>query len=90
VRDSWTTLAAGRALSERQGALNRLASATAVRNAVQAVDLVYLAAGGTSIYARSRLERCFRDVHVVPHHAVVGPAVFAQVGRSFLGLGLGR
>jgi hypothetical protein len=42
------------------------------------------------MYARSRLDRCFRDVHVVPQHAVVGPANFSLVGRSFLGLGLGR
>jgi alkylation response protein AidB-like acyl-CoA dehydrogenase len=90
VRDSWATLTSGGALSERQSALNRLAAATAVRSAVEAVDIVYAAAGGSSIYARNPLERCFRDVHVVPHHAVVGPAVFANAGRSFLGLGLGR
>jgi alkylation response protein AidB-like acyl-CoA dehydrogenase len=90
VRDSWATLTSGGALSERQSALNRLAAATAVKNAVEAVDVVYAAAGGTSIYARSPLERCFRDVHVVPHHAVVGPGMFALAGRSFLGLGLGR
>ena len=90
ARDTWATLERGDALSERQSALNRVAAATAVRNAVAAVDLVYAAAGGSSIYVRSPLERCFRDVHVVPHHAVVGPAVFALAGRSFLGLGLGR
>ena len=90
MRENWATLSSGQQLTERQSAVVRLAAATAVQNAVQAVDTVYAAAGSASIYALSRLERCFRDVHIVPQHAVVGPNVFANVGRSFLGRGLGR
>jgi len=88
VRANWSTLAAGQALSDEQMALSRLAAATASRNSVEAVDLVFHAAGTTSIYERSRLERCFRDVHMVPQHAVVGPLGFITAGRQRLGLSL--
>jgi indole-3-acetate monooxygenase len=88
VRDNWATLAAGGALSEEQTALARLASATAARNSVEAVDLMYHAAGTTSVYTRNRLERCFRDVHMVPQHVIASPLGFITAGRQRLGLGL--
>ena len=88
VRDNWATLAAGGALSEEQTALGRLASATAARNSVEAVDLMFHAAGTTSVYTRNRLERCFRDVHMVPQHVIASPLGFITAGRQRLGLGL--
>jgi alkylation response protein AidB-like acyl-CoA dehydrogenase len=88
VRDSWAVLSSGREISEEQAAVNRLATARAVLNAVHAVDAVFMAAGSSSMYATSRLDRCFRDVHMVTQHAVVAPANFALGGRFFLGQGL--
>jgi alkylation response protein AidB-like acyl-CoA dehydrogenase len=88
IRATWEVLAAGREVPAELTALNRLAASTAVDNAVAAVDLVFTMGGTTSIYARDRLERWFRDVHVVQQHAVVSPAGIAVAGRYFLGLGL--
>ena len=82
VRDNWATLSAGGALSDEQTALGRLASATAARNSVEAVDLMFHAAGTTSVYTRNRLERCFRDVHMVPQHVIASPLGFITAGRS--------
>jgi hypothetical protein len=67
---------------------DRLAASTAVDYANSAVDLVFTMAGTTSVYTRGRLERCFRDVHVVQQHAVVSPSGFVTAGRQLLGLGL--
>jgi alkylation response protein AidB-like acyl-CoA dehydrogenase len=85
-RETWALLSAGRPVPTEQAALNRLAYANATRNAVEAVDIVFTLAGSASIYATNRIERCFRDVHMVTQHGVVGPAGFTMAGRCFLGL----
>ena len=63
----------------------RLAGAHAARSAERAVEIVYSLGGGTSIYNSSRLDRCFRDVHVVSHHVAVSPSQFELVGQFLLG-----
>ena len=63
----------------------RTACTSAVTASIQAVDLAYAAAGATSIYASSGLERCFRDVHTAAAHAFVRPATLADGGKLLLG-----
>jgi indole-3-acetate monooxygenase len=75
-------------VSDELSAPVRLASAHAAQNAAEVVALMYTAGGTTSIYASSRLERCFRDVHVVTQHIGVAPSSIEMVGQYFLGLGL--
>jgi alkylation response protein AidB-like acyl-CoA dehydrogenase len=75
-------------LSDDLRASIRLAGARAAQNAAEAVDLMFNAAGTTSIYASSRLERCFRDVHVATQHIAVAPSNIEMVGQYCLGLGL--
>jgi len=69
-----------------QRARARLAMTTAVRNAAAAVDLLYDAGGGSSIYESSPLERCFRDIHVATQHAAVTRPSYETVGQVLLGL----
>jgi alkylation response protein AidB-like acyl-CoA dehydrogenase len=76
------------ALSDALRASIRLASTHAAQSAAEAVDLMFNAAGTTSIYASSRLERCFRDVHVATQHIAVAPSNIEMVGQYVLGLGL--
>ena len=64
----------------------RLAATHATASAAKATDLVYEAGGGTSIYASSPLQRCFRDVHVATQHAMVAASTLELTGRIFLGL----
>jgi alkylation response protein AidB-like acyl-CoA dehydrogenase len=64
----------------------RLAATHAAIASARAVDLMYNAGGGTSIYATNPLQRHFRDVHVVTQHMMVQPATFELTGRLLLGL----
>ena len=71
--------------TERRAEL-RLAATHATESCVRAVDLMYTAGGGTSVYAASPLQRCFRDIHVVTQHMMVGQATYELVGRVLLGV----
>lgn len=86
VDEAWRSVAAGNALTVEQRAWLKLAAVDGVQRAVQAVDLMYNAGGATAIYESNPLERCFRDVHVVPAHVNVQPAAYEIVGRVFLNL----
>src|SRR5262249_34698362 len=72
--DSGGAVQAGREIEVRKLAMLRLARTHAVQAAVQAIDLMYTAAGGSSVYASNLLERAFRDVHTVTQHLSMNPA----------------
>jgi hypothetical protein len=86
----WETMAAGDQLSEEQEALVRLVCVHAAETCAEAVGIVYTLAGATSVYANSRIERCFRDVHVVTQHIAVSYQWYERTGQYFLGMGLAR
>ena len=86
VAASWAAVQAGREIGVTELAMLRLARTHAVQAAAQAVDLMYTAAGGSSVYTSSLLERCFRDVHTVTQHVSMNPANYQVSGRVFLGL----
>lgn len=74
-------------IGEGDRALLRLAATSATRGAARAVDIAYHAGGGSSIYASSPLQRCFRDVHVATQHAMVAEPTLAMAGKVLLGVG---
>ena len=86
ARETWATIAAGERLSMMQRAHLRLAASEAVSAAAKAVDLLYAAGGASVNYASSPLERCFRDIHVVPAHVTVSAQMTEAAGRVLLGL----
>ncbi len=64
----------------------RLAATNNAWSAAEAVDLLYHAAGGTSIYRSNVLQRCFRDAHVATQHIMVARPTYEVVGRVMLGM----
>jgi alkylation response protein AidB-like acyl-CoA dehydrogenase len=86
VGETWEAAQSRGEITPAQRARLRLAATHATRSAARATDLMYDAGGGTSIYATSRLQRCFRDVHVATQHVMVAPASLELAGRLLLGL----
>lgn len=90
VRDAVREVELRFALEEPMRTLDRAelrAAAThATHAAAHAVDVVYRAAGSSSIHEASPFAQYFRDVHVATQHAMVGEPVFALAGRVMLGL----
>jgi alkylation response protein AidB-like acyl-CoA dehydrogenase len=86
VESAWEAAAAGEPLTIDHRLELRLATTNASRQSAKAVDLMYDAAGGTSVYERYPLGRIFRDMHVATQHIMVAPPTYELVGRVMLGL----
>ena len=86
VESAWAAAAAGDTLTVDHRLLLRLATTNASRQSAKAVDLMYNAAGGSSVYSSSPLARIFRDMHVATQHIMVAPPTYELAGRVFLGL----
>jgi alkylation response protein AidB-like acyl-CoA dehydrogenase len=86
LQRAWdTTLAGGSASPAERGEL-ALAGLNATRQAAEAVQLVYMLAGGTANYRRSSLQRSMRDVHAVTQHVGMSVLQYEDAGRMVLGL----
>jgi indole-3-acetate monooxygenase len=87
VEAMWQDVLVGPPVTLCRRALVRLAACEAGHYAVQAVNLVYATAGGTSIREDNRIERCWRDAHAaVQHFSVSEHNNLEPVGRVLLGL----
>ena len=78
-------MARGETGGDSLSALVRLTAATVAENAVAAVAILYQLAGSSSLYATSRLERCFRDVNSATKHITLSSSHFETVGQYLLG-----
>ena len=86
VDKAWETVLKGDDVSLDQRRNIQLAGTNATRSSAYAVDLVHAAAGGTAVYMKSPIERCFRDVHSATQHAGTSPRTLEGTGRLLLGL----
>ena len=82
----WATLLDGRQPSDRQVALLTTAYPHIVGACVEAVQLVYKAAGGGAVYQKGPLDRCLRDVLTMNQHVIGTLRTYEMAGRSLLGL----
>lgn len=84
--DLWNTLATGDSPSLKQRARGRLAMAHASAACLQAVELLYKANGGSSVYAGNVFDRRLRDMQTANQHTVVSLKTWEVAGRVLLGL----
>ena len=64
----------------------RIAASHAAEESAAVTALAYEAGGGSAIYAKSPLQRQFRDAHVVTHHLMVSKTATTLAGRVLLGV----
>jgi alkylation response protein AidB-like acyl-CoA dehydrogenase len=86
VGELWKTVAAGDEPSHAQRAMVHLACSNAATSAIRAVDLVCEVAGTAANSADHPLERCQRDVRVVPQHMTVSTQWNTAAARILLGM----
>jgi alkylation response protein AidB-like acyl-CoA dehydrogenase len=82
----WDEVSGSGALTLEQRVALRLAGTHAIHCAVQAVDLMYAAAGATAIYASHPLQRRFQDAHTITQHVQGRLTHYEAVGKHLLGL----
>lgn len=64
----------------------QLAASNATRSASRAVELMYLAGGGTANFRKSPLQRCMRDMHALTQHVGTNPTSWELAGAIAAGL----
>ena len=82
----WHQVQSGTLATAEQRASLRLATTHATAASAKAVDLMYTAAGSTSVFASSPLQRRLRDVHAITQHFFVAPPTYETIGKVLLGV----
>lgn len=85
AEDLWRAAVAGGAGSAEQRARVRLATAHALQSSLQAVEVLYRAAGTAAIATTGSFDRPFRDMQTAAAHVMVSPAIVEAAGRVALG-----
>jgi indole-3-acetate monooxygenase len=85
VQDMYETLSAGKAVTPRQIAVNRIATSRAAEVGGSVTRTAHVLAGGSAIYNASSMQRHMRDAEALTHHFTVAPHVWEDAGRVFLG-----
>jgi alkylation response protein AidB-like acyl-CoA dehydrogenase len=86
LRAAWEVCVGGETLTLRQKADLLLAMTQAVSGAATAVEWMWSVAGTSGIFQASPLERYFRDMQVLKHHAFYSEQRYETVGRVYVGL----
>jgi alkylation response protein AidB-like acyl-CoA dehydrogenase len=86
IGEMWSTMVGGSLPSHKQRARGRLAMAHTNSACTQAVELLYKANGGASVYSLNAFDRRLRDIQTTNQHTVVSLKTWEVMGRVLLGL----
>jgi indole-3-acetate monooxygenase len=85
LNDLWVRVQAGHPPTMAERGPLWLAATHAAHSALEAIGLLYTAAGASSVYARSPLDRCLRDARTAVQHICTQELHFQFAGRQLLG-----
>jgi len=86
VTDTWQRTVDGQASTKMEKSKLLLSAVHLMQSAVKAVDYVAGVSGTSGIYARSAIERAFRDIHTLRHHGFVSESRYGTYSQVVLGL----
>lgn len=86
VESIWRTLRAEGQPSSKQMAQFQSMNAQVFGMCLDAVELIFKARGGSSVYSGSVLETCLRDLQTMDQHVMSSLRAYAQSGRILMGL----
>lgn len=86
LRSTWETALHGLRITMEQRMQLQLAGTYAIESSVRAVRMVHELAGLTGMRESSRIQKHFRDIHVIKQHAFTSSSRYQSVGQLMLGL----
>ncbi|HET9747280.1 MAG TPA: acyl-CoA dehydrogenase family protein [Chitinophagaceae bacterium] len=86
IEKCWQKTSAGESVSLEEKAGLALAAAHTNQSCVQAVELMYTAAGSTGIYKRSKMAHYLSDAQVLRQHGFMNESRYETAAQVFLGL----
>ncbi|MBK8504786.1 MAG: acyl-CoA dehydrogenase family protein [Saprospiraceae bacterium] len=86
IATCWSKVIAGQEISLDEKAGLLLAACHTNQSCLQAVDMVYSAAGSSAIYNRNKLSHYFTDAQVIRQHGFVNDSRYETVAQVYLGL----
>jgi indole-3-acetate monooxygenase len=86
ISDCWNRVLAGETISLEEKADLLLAATHANQSCLEAVELVYTAAGTSGIYLKNKLSRYFCDAEVLRLHGFMNESRYETAGQVHFGL----
>jgi alkylation response protein AidB-like acyl-CoA dehydrogenase len=86
IKNCWDKVLAGEKISLEEKAGLLLANTYANQSCVEAVELMYTAAGTTGIYMRNKLAHYLTDAQVLRQHGFMNESRYETAGQVYLGL----
>lgn len=84
LEDLWSRVGAGHAPTLADRAALWTAATHAAQHALEAIHLLYGAAGAEAVYARCSLDRCLRDARTAVQHVTLQQHNYEHAGRLLL------
>lgn len=86
LSEAWQKTILGEKLSLEEKAGLLLASSHTNQMCLQAVDMMYSAAGTSGIYSKNKLSHYFADAQVIRHHGFANDSRYETAAQVYLGL----
>jgi hypothetical protein len=86
LSECWSRAVAGEVISLEEKAALLLAATHVNQSCVEAIELMYTAAGTTGIYKKNKLSHYFTDAQVLRQHGFMNESRYETAAQIYFGL----